>query len=71
MNTVIDIYNRVLFYDKTEINYIIDNDERIWFNFINIAKILEYKSTKDVILNLECYSKFGIILISKQIVDLF
>jgi len=49
MNTIIDIYNKILFYDKTEINYIIDVDDKIWFNIINIAKILEYKSTKDVL----------------------
>jgi len=49
MNTIIDIYNKVLLYDKTEINYIIDTSTNIWFNFQSISKILEYKSTKDVL----------------------
>ena len=51
MNTIIDIYNKVLLYDKTEINYIIDTSTNIWFNFQSISKILEYKSTKDVLRN--------------------
>ncbi len=49
MNTIIDIYNEILFYNNTEINYIIDINNIIWFKFISISKILEYKSTKDVL----------------------
>ena len=37
MNTIIDIYNKVLLYDKTEINYIIDTSTNIWFNFQSIS----------------------------------
>ena len=49
MNTIIDIYNEILFYNNTEINYIIDINNIFWFKFISISKILEYKSTKDVL----------------------
>jgi prophage antirepressor-like protein len=49
MNTIIDIYNEILFYNNNEINYIIDINNIIWFKFISISKILEYKSTKDVL----------------------
>jgi len=49
MNTIIDIYNEILCYNNNEINYIIDVNNIIWFKFISISKILEYKSTKDVL----------------------
>ena len=49
MNTIIDIYNKTLSYNNNEINFEIDIDGVIWFKFLSIAKILGYKSTKDVI----------------------
>ena len=49
MNTILDIYNSVLKYNNNEINFIIDFDGNIWFKFINITKILNYKSRKDAL----------------------
>ena len=49
MNTILDIYNSVLKYNDNEINFIIDFDGNIWFKFINITKMLNYKSRKDAL----------------------
>jgi len=49
MNTIIDIYNKILSYNKNEINYEIDKEGNIWFKFLSIIKILEYKSSKDIL----------------------
>jgi hypothetical protein len=49
MNTILDIYNSVLKYNNNEINFIIDFDGNIWFKFINITKMLNYKSRKDAL----------------------
>jgi hypothetical protein len=47
MNTILDIYNSVLKYNNNNINFIIDFDGNIWFKFINITNMLNYKSRKD------------------------
>ena len=31
MDTIIDLYNKLLVYDKNDINFIIDIDNSIWF----------------------------------------
>lgn len=49
MNTIIDIYNKTLSYNKNDIQYELDKEGNIWFKFLNIVKILEYKSSKDTL----------------------
>jgi prophage antirepressor-like protein len=49
METVIDIFNKNLIYNKNKINFLIDIDNNIWFKFISIANILNYKSNKDAL----------------------
>jgi len=49
MNTIIDLYNRLLVYNKNNISFIIDTTNIIWFRLADITDILEYKSRKDVI----------------------
>ena len=49
MNTILDIYNSVLKYNDNKINFIIDFDGNIWFKFISITKMLNYKSRKDAL----------------------
>jgi len=49
MNTIIDLYNKLLVYDKNNINFIIDMNNILWFNLSDITNILKYKSRKDVI----------------------
>jgi prophage antirepressor-like protein len=49
MNTIIDLYNKLLVYDKNNINFIIDVNNIIWFRLADITNILKYKSRKDVI----------------------
>jgi prophage antirepressor-like protein len=52
MNTIIDIFNNQLVYNKNNINYVIDIENNIWFKFLNIAKLLNYKSSKDALRDL-------------------
>jgi prophage antirepressor-like protein len=49
MNTIIDIYNKTLSYNNNDIQYEMDKEGNIWFKFLNIVKILEYKSSKDTL----------------------
>ena len=49
MNTIIDLYNKLLVYDKNNISFIIDTNNIIWFQLADITNILNYKSRKDVI----------------------
>ena len=49
MNTIIDLYNKILVYNKNNISFIIDNTNIIWFRLADITNILKYKSRKDVI----------------------
>jgi prophage antirepressor-like protein len=49
MNSIIDIYNNLLIYNDNKINYIIDKNNTIWFRFISIVDILNYKSRKDTL----------------------
>lgn len=49
MNTIIDLYNKLLVYDKKNISFIIDTTNTIWFKLSDITDILQYKSRKDVI----------------------
>jgi prophage antirepressor-like protein len=49
MNTIIDLYNKILVYNKSNISFIIDITNVIWFRLADVTNILEYKSRKDVI----------------------
>ncbi len=49
METIIDIYNNLLSYNKNKIGYLIDIDDIIWLKFKDIIIILEYKSLKDTL----------------------
>ena len=49
MNTVIDIYNKILSFNKEDIQYEFDKEGNIWFKFLSIIKILEYKSSRDTL----------------------
>jgi len=49
METIIDIYNKLLVFNNSKINYEFDKDGTIWFKFMNIADILGYKSRKDAL----------------------
>jgi hypothetical protein len=49
METIIDIYNKAISYNKQQITYEFDKDGNIWFRFSDIATILEYKSKKDTL----------------------
>jgi prophage antirepressor-like protein len=52
MNTIIDLYNKLLVYNDTNINFIIDNTNIIWFRLADVTDILEYKSRKGVLKNI-------------------
>ena len=41
MNTIIDLYNKLLVYNKNNISFIIDNTNIIWFRLADITNILE------------------------------
>ena len=49
MDTIIDIYNKILYFKKDEINFILDIDDVVWFKFSNIAFILGYKDRNDAL----------------------
>ena len=49
MESIIDIYNNLLVYNKSKINYLIDKNNIIWFKFISIATILKYKNRNDAL----------------------
>jgi prophage antirepressor-like protein len=49
MDTIIDIYNKILYFNDDEIKFIYDTDDIVWFKFSNIASILEYKDRNDVL----------------------
>ena len=49
MNNIIDIYNNILKYDNNIINFVIDKNNVIWFKFLSITKLLNYKSSKDAL----------------------
>ena len=49
METLIDIYNKILKFNNNEINYEYDRDGNIWFKFKCITDILEYKNRKDTL----------------------
>jgi len=49
MNNLIDIYNNILKYDSNIINFVIDKNNIIWFKFLSISKLLNYKSSKDAL----------------------
>ena len=49
MDTIIDIYNKILYFNDDEIKFIFDNEDVLWFKFSNIASILEYKDRNDVL----------------------
>jgi prophage antirepressor-like protein len=52
MNTIIDLYNKLLVYNDTNINFIIDTTNIIWFRLADVTDILEYKSRKGVLKNI-------------------
>jgi prophage antirepressor-like protein len=49
MNNIIDIYNNILKYDNNIINFVIDKNNIIWFKFLSISNLLNYKSSKDAL----------------------
>lgn len=49
MNTIIDIYNKTLSFNNNYIQYEMDKYGDIWFKFLSLVKILEYKSSKDTL----------------------
>ena len=49
MESVINIYDKLLIYNDNAINFIIDTDNMIWFKFSNIANILQYKNKKEAL----------------------
>jgi prophage antirepressor-like protein len=49
MNNIIDIYNNILKYDNKIINFVIDKNNIIWFKFLTICRLLNYKSSKDTL----------------------
>jgi len=49
MDTILDIYNKILYFKDEEIKFIFDIDDVVWFKFSNIASILEYKDRNDVL----------------------
>ena len=52
MNSIIDIYNNILIYNNNTIDYVLDNNCNIWFKFITISNLLNYKSRKDALRDL-------------------
>ena len=52
MNTIIDLYNKLLVYNNNNISFIIDTDNIIWFKLYDVTNLLGYKSRKDVIRDL-------------------
>ncbi len=52
MNSIIDIYNNFLIYNNQTIDYLLDNSCNIWFKFITISNLLNYKSRKDALRDL-------------------
>ena len=52
MDTIIDIYNKILYFNDDEIKFIYDKNDVVWFKFSNIASILEYKDRNDVLKNM-------------------
>ena len=49
---MIDLYNKLLVYNDTNINFIIDTTNIIWFRLAYVTDILEYKSRKGVLKNI-------------------
>lgn len=49
MDTIIDLFNNTLIYNSNKIDFLIDIDNNIWFKFISISKLLNYKSNKDAL----------------------
>lgn len=56
MSELIDLINGIIKYDNKKIIIVIDEDQIIWFYAKQIAKILEYKKTRNAIQQLS--SKF-------------
>jgi prophage antirepressor-like protein len=52
-NFYLDIYNKILEFNKNTIFIIFDNEGQIWFKFKDLLNILEYNDTKDAIKNLK------------------
>ena len=46
MNSLIDIFNNTLIYNNNKINILLDIDNNIWFKFLNISNLLNYKNRK-------------------------
>jgi prophage antirepressor-like protein len=52
MDTIIDLFNNTLIYNSNKIEFLIDIENNIWFKFISISKLLNYKSNKDALRDL-------------------
>jgi prophage antirepressor-like protein len=57
MTTLIDLYNGLLKYDNNDIVIVIDENNSIWFYGRQVAQILQYKSTNEIILRLDGNNK--------------
>ena len=49
MSSIVDIYNGILKYNNSDIVIVIDDNNEIWFYAKQVAKILGYKSTREII----------------------
>lgn len=49
MDTVIDLINNIISFNKKTITYVIDVDEIIWFRYKDVTKFLQIKDTKSAI----------------------
>lgn len=49
MNTIVNIFDKILTFNNYNVDFIIDKSNEIWFKFITVAKILGYKSRKDAL----------------------
>ena len=52
IDTIIDLFNNTLIYNSNKIDFLIDIENNIWFKFISISKLLNYKSSKDALRDL-------------------
>ena len=49
MNNIIDIKSNILFYKNIDVNYIIDINNIVWYNYNSVSKILKYKNSYNLL----------------------
>ena len=57
-NFYLDVFNKILEFNKTNIFIIFDKKSNIWFKLKDILIALEYNDTKDAIKNLKIDNKY-------------